>query len=115
VLVLLLLSPAHARDATPLEPVDEIKNIITSSDPEFQETVTTMTSTSTLASGEETEDITVEINPSNESYKTLKREKRMLFGLHWVVKAPFLVAHHFVKKVVGFSKGFVQGITPIFG
>lgn len=108
--------PVYARDVVTTEAMDEIKNIIEHKPDVVQEVFTTVIpSSSTLASGEETEDITVEV-PSKESYKTLKRDKRMLFSLHWAFKVPFLIAHHFVKKIAGFGTGFMQGIRGgIFG
>lgn len=118
VAILLLSHVVHARDASSVETVDEVKNIIVVADslPEVPPT-TVIPSVATLTSGDETEDVTVEVVPSLESYKTLKRDKRMLFGLHWAFKAPFLIAHHFVKKIVGFGSGFIQGIKGpgIFG
>lgn len=118
VALLFLSHVAHAKDATAVEPVDEVKNIIVVAD-SLQEVppTTVIPSVATLTSGDETEDVTVEVIPPLESYKTLKRDKRMLFGLHWVFKAPFLIAHHFVKKIVGFGTGFMKGITGpgIFG
>lgn len=109
-----LFHVVHARDSSTIQPVEQVKNIISTTEESVRDVSTTIIpSVTTLTSGEETEDITIEvIPPTTESYKTLKRDKRMLFGLHWAFKAPFLLIHHFSKKIVGFGVGLMQGLRP---
>jgi hypothetical protein len=112
---LFLSHVVHARDSSTIEPVDEVKNIITATEESIRDVPTTIIPTATtLTSGEETEDITIEVIPPTESYKTLKRDKRFLFNpIHWALKFPVLIWHHFHKKIVGFSTGLKQGL--LFG